>query len=143
MLISFMMYDNAHLYLDESGMSNIYKVFCDLSVIEEFCFRNGDWSLIDLYALVQCGKIRLEQQRIKEKSSGRGGTITFTQIPCRSSQRYCVVKKQYSQMLKRDLNYCDFLAANPNPKEKLNLRTEQGQAVHAILSNLSLKKSKR
>jgi hypothetical protein len=133
-----MMYDNAHLYLDKAGMSNMYKVFCDLSVIEEFCFHNGDWGLIDLYALVQCGRIRFEQQRSSNHKCAPDSTIAFTQIPCRSSQRYCVVKKQYNQMLKHDLDYDDFLSYSS--KEKLNLRTEHGQAVHAILSNLSMKK---
>jgi len=137
MLISFMMYDNAHSYLDKVGMSNMYKTFCDLSIIEEFCFHNGDWGMIDIYALVQCGKIRLEQQRIGLGSSDADRSIAFTQIPCRSSQRYCVIKKQYSQMLKRDLDYSDFFTYNP--KEKLNLRTEHDQAVHAIHSNLMTK----
>lgn len=150
LLLSFTMYDNAHKFLDSKGLGAMYKVFCEMSTIEDFAFKTGDWSLIDMYALIQCGTIRAKQQQQQQKSSNISITavdnptnIMFTQIPCRSSQRFCVMKKQQAYMSRHGLTYNNLTFISSLNSSKLDLRTERGQVIHALWSNFAIPKTRR
>lgn len=132
-LISFMMYDNMNALVDDKNKQKVRKAFCDFSVIEDYVFTSVDWSMLDIYTLLQCAYIRYFQN---DKHVKHLKDVKFTQIPCRSSQRFCIMKKQTSTQLDKNCTWENLMYMSCDKSKKLDLRQVECQAIHAISSNL-------
>lgn len=152
LLISCMMYDNAHLFIKNEALQPMYDIFCEMSLFEDFAYRTGDWSLLDLSALVQCGFIKHLLSLQQCKKNKEVVVDTFTQIPSRSSQRYCVIRKKNAILHEKGLEFMDLVgicedmvAKQPKTARgrsraiKFNLKSsDYDQVLHSITSNLLL-----
>jgi hypothetical protein len=144
LMIAYMLYDNALLCVSKENISKVYKIYCEMSIIEDYAFKLNEWGIVDWYTLVECGWIRhlteFKKHKVKEDD------IVFTQIPCRSSQRYCVLKKRFNLLLtdckSLELSNTEHEINYRLKKQKFNFRTDDGAVINSYVSNITYKQER-
>lgn len=151
LLISYMLYDNINNALPDDKMINVRKYYCQLSEIEDFAFKTNEWTIVDWYTLVEAGMIRHMQNENRNTNSSEGRyandfkteDILFTQIPCRSSQRYCTMRKKASMEFFSNISSKTMQIMGDVTTKKTKNKTDNidmDHIINAYTSNLTITK---
>lgn len=150
LLISYMLYDNINNVLPDDKMINVRKYYCQMSEIEDFAFKTNEWSIVDWYTLVEAGMVRHMQNvnihlgtGVSSSTNLKVEDILFTQIPCRSSQRYCTMRKKASMEFFSNISSKTMQIMGDTTTKKTKNKTENvdmDHIINAYTSNLTITK---